>query len=66
MTILIFTACLLADPDRCTYHRNRYVDVTPMQCLMAGQAILAKWQTDNPAWRVTEWRCEGGKMEVEA
>ena len=31
--------------------------VTPMQCMMQSQTMLAKWTNEHPGWQVKRWSC---------
>lgn len=31
--------------------------VTPMQCLMQSQPVLAKWVSEHPGWEIKRWSC---------
>lgn len=31
--------------------------VTPLQCLMQSQTLLAKWSDEHPGWQVKRWSC---------
>jgi hypothetical protein len=31
--------------------------VTPMQCLMHAQPVLAKWAGEHPGWEIKRWSC---------
>lgn len=58
MIELVFTACLLAAPDRCEERALQYVDIrSPMACVMGAQPELAKWVEAHPKWRVARWAC---------
>lgn len=58
MIELVFTVCLLASPERCDERHLTYAEtMTPMACLMRGQAQLATWNEANPKWQITRWKC---------
>ena len=31
--------------------------LTPMQCLMHSQPVLAKWASEHPGWEIKRWSC---------
>ena len=57
--------CLITAPERCrdvtlTFEAE---SVTPFACMMYGQAELAKWTNDHPAWKIGRWSCRpAGQM----
>jgi hypothetical protein len=57
---LVFSACLIADPQSCkdvhlTYEGQR---VSLMECAMVGQSEMAKWIEAHPKYRVRKFRCD--------
>jgi hypothetical protein len=57
MIELVIAACLAAGEckeSRLTYDAR---DVSLMTCMIAGQAEIARWQQQHPAWRVKRWHC---------
>lgn len=32
--------------------------VTPQQCVMYGQAEMAKWFTEHPNYKIMRWKCQ--------
>lgn len=59
MIELIVSVCLIDDPSRCkdvslTYSAE---GMTPMQCLMASPAEIAKWSEGHPKWVAKRWTC---------
>ncbi|MEM9577791.1 MAG: hypothetical protein AAF999_12345 [Pseudomonadota bacterium] len=58
MIELLFVACLASAPTDCQEHSLVYVDITPMQCLMAAQPELAKWSLTRPDMEILRWRCQ--------
>jgi hypothetical protein len=59
--------CLIATPERCrdvalTFDAEAQ-SLTPFQCMMYGQAELAKWTTGHPNWKIAKWSCrEAGQV----
>lgn len=69
MLELILTACLLASPDTCKDVRLTIIEqrsVTPQQCFQYGQLELVKWIESNPTWKVTKWKCQVAKKEIDS
>jgi hypothetical protein len=58
MLELAFTVCLLASPDHCERRSLLFVDVSPMQCMMGAQSVLAPWSEQNPRWQIDSYRCQ--------
>jgi len=59
MIELIFTACLVASPEKCEERHLTFAEtLTPMQCLMGAQPELAKWGEAHPKWRIGRWKCQ--------
>jgi hypothetical protein len=57
MIELVIAACLTTGEcreSRLTYDAH---DVSLMTCLVAGQAEIARWQQQHPAWQVKRWHC---------
>ena len=58
MIELFLVACLLREPARCESH---HVPTEPtmglVECIMAGQQYLVRWQADHPTWHVRRWTC---------
>lgn len=59
MIVLVMSVCLLAEANTCKNVHLAYSSqsVTPMQCLMGGQAQIAQWSNGHPKWRVKRWKC---------
>jgi len=59
MIELVFSVCLADAPDRCKDVRLTFIaeSVTPQQCMLHGQAEIAKWAEGHPNWRVRRWKC---------
>jgi len=60
MIELLATVCLIATPGQCKDVHLTYAadSITPHQCMMFGQAELAKWSVGNPKWRIDRWKCQ--------
>lgn len=60
MIEILVTVCLMTDPGRCKQVNLTYAAeaVTPHQCMMFGQAEIAKWSLGNPKWRIDKWKCQ--------
>jgi len=57
MIELVIAACLTTGEcreSRLTYDAH---DVSLMTCMVAGQAEIARWQQQHPAWQVKRWHC---------
>ncbi|MFN3867707.1 MAG: hypothetical protein ACK4MF_01420 [Hyphomicrobiaceae bacterium] len=59
MIEIVMSVCIIAEPTRCEDVRLSYMAdaITPHQCMMYGQAEIAKWMEGHPKWRVAKWRC---------
>ena len=58
MIELVFTACLIASPEKCEdKHLTFAGNISPMACMMGAQPELAKWNEGHPKWRVGKWKC---------
>ena len=57
--------CMLSAPERCkdvslTFEAE---NITVFACMMYGQAELAKWTGEHPAWKISRWSCrEAGQV----
>jgi hypothetical protein len=60
MIEILLSVCMVSDPQRCKDVHLTYAaeSVTPHQCMMFGQAEIAKWSTGHPKWRVDRWKCQ--------
>lgn len=60
MIELLVSVCLIDDPARCKDVRLSYLaeGLSPYQCVMSGQAEIAKWSEGHPKWRIAKWRCQ--------
>jgi hypothetical protein len=59
MIELLATVCLIAAPSSCKDVSLTFAgdSLSPHQCVMFGQAELAKWNGAQPKYRVDKWRC---------
>lgn len=58
MITLVFVTCLISSPIDCVKRELPvYEDISQMACLMGAQAELARWRSEHPDSRITEWRC---------
>lgn len=56
---LVFMACLVSAPQQCeekTLLFDAYNN-SLMTCMVFGQAELARWQSEHPAWIVDRHKC---------
>jgi hypothetical protein len=55
---LLISACLAGEPQ-CKEFSLLYDprEVSLMTCMMMGQAEMAKWQQEHPAWHIERWTC---------
>lgn len=57
MIELVIAACLLTGEckeSRLTYDAG---DVSLITCMVTGQAEIARWKRQHPAWQIKRWRC---------
>lgn len=59
MVELVAAVCMIGQPSTCKdVHLNFESDnVSTHQCMMFGQAEMAKWVGENPDWSIRKWRC---------
>ena len=59
MIVLVLSVCLMAEANTCKDVHLTYSaeSVTPMQCMMGGQAQIAQWVNGHPQWQVKRWKC---------
>jgi hypothetical protein len=57
MIELVVVACLLREPARCESHQVPTEPMGIVQCMVASQQYLVRWQADHPIWRVRRWTC---------
>jgi hypothetical protein len=58
MTELVLVFCMLATPGKCQEERPGLTDLSPVACLVQGQAYAQEWLADHPQWTLSGWRCE--------
>lgn len=59
MIELVLAVCMIDQPTQCKdVNLNFEADsVTPQQCMMYGQAEMAKWVEEHPNYQIKKWRC---------
>lgn len=57
MIELVIAACLATGECKESHLTYDARDVSLMTCMIAGQAEIARWQQQYPAWRVRRWHC---------
>ncbi len=59
MIVLVMSVCLYAEASTCKNVHLTYSaqSVSPMQCMMGGQAQIAQWSHGHPKWQVKRWKC---------
>ena len=57
MIELLIAACLATGDCREVSLLYDPHEVTLLTCIMSGQAEVARWQAQHPAWQVQGWRC---------
>lgn len=57
MIELLFVACLYTEPDKCRERSLVFTGITPMQCMMGAQPILAEWVETHPHAQIRSWHC---------
>ncbi len=58
MMMIVFTTCLLAQPDHCRERGMTLTDaVSQRGCLLGAQPRLARWIEAHPKWRIARWTC---------
>lgn len=59
MLELVLHLCLLADPAKCREEAITFTaeSVTPLQCLMGAQPIIAQHMELRPRWACKKWSC---------
>ena len=60
MIEILVSVCFITDPGKCKEVHLTYAAeaVTPHQCMMFGQAEIAKWSMGNPKWKIDRWKCQ--------
>ena len=59
MLELVLSVCQITNPSHCQDVKLNFAEenITPMQCMMSGQAEIAKWVNFHPDWKVSKWSC---------
>ncbi len=59
MIEIVLSVCSIVQGATCKDVRLTYMAeaVTPFECMMYGQAEIAKWSEGHPNWRVAKWTC---------
>ena len=59
MIVLVLSVCFYSEAATCKDVHLTYsaASVTPMQCMMSGQAQIAQWANGHPKWQVKRWKC---------
>ncbi len=59
MLVLVVSVCLISQTQVCRDVHLTYASqtLTPMQCMMSGQAQIAQWVNEHPQWAVRRWKC---------
>lgn len=57
MIELVLVACLLREPARCESHQLPTEPMGLVECMVASQQYLVRWQDEHPTWRVRRWTC---------
>lgn len=55
MLELAFTVCMISSPSSCEERSLLFVDVSPMQCILGAQTVLAPWSRDHPGWTIDSY-----------
>ena len=63
MITLVLIVCLSATPNVCHEERPPIDAVSPMACMVQGEAIAAEWVDEHPKYQLTGWRCQFGPRE---
>ena len=66
MVELVIAACLAT--GECRETRLTYIaeELSPMTCVVAGQAEIARWQQQHPAWQIKRWHCGRARQGEQA
>lgn len=62
MIELVLSVCLISEPANCKEVNLSYLAEQPSQCLLHGQAEIARWQEGHPEWRIARWKCVSAKV----
>lgn len=61
MIVLVFVACLMANPGSCREaspaYEARYPSVRA--CISDAQNAAIRWQDRHPGWTIRRWTCGG-------
>lgn len=59
MLELVIVACSVLHGAQCREITLTYSteSVTPLQCLMGAQPVIAEWVWSHPNWTVSKWSC---------
>jgi hypothetical protein len=59
MIEILVSFCLVDNPDKCQQVPLNFAaaSITPQQCMVLGQAEMAKWMQAHPNWRPRKWTC---------
>lgn len=61
--VIVLNVCLIADPDKCTYHFIPVDTPSLQQCIMASPPMIAKWLDEHPKYVLKRWTCKSGGLE---
>lgn len=56
-TLLLLTACLSDDRDRCEEQRLPKPGMSVMTCQLLSPQLIAEWGVAHPRLRIRDWRC---------
>lgn len=62
ITTLSIMYCLVSNPGNC--HREYHEMANPMICMMQAQQIAAQRVTEDPRWRIKNWKCGPAEKET--
>lgn len=59
MIEILVSVCLVQEPGQCKDVRLNFMAeaVTPRECMLNGQAEIAKWTEGHPGWAIQKWTC---------
>jgi len=68
MIELVLTLCLLENPQKCREEGLTFSaeNLTPMQCVMGAQPVIAQHMELRPRWACRKWRCRPAGMYAKA
>lgn len=66
MLEIIMLVCSIEQETTCKEVRLSYMEqtATSIQCMLYGQAEMAKWAAEHPKWRVARWKCGEVRRDV--